>query len=110
MTIKTVKVKLLTVIAEAVLRDRLVEELKAVGATGYTVAEVHGSGFGTVRASEWSGPSVQLETVVPQEVAEALLEVLARRYFPSWSVVAYLQDVEVVRPERYAPSPSAPRR
>ena len=52
MTIKTVKVKLLTVIAEAVLRERLVEELKAAGATGYTVAEVHGSGFGTVRASD----------------------------------------------------------
>lgn len=110
MTIKTVKVKLLTVIAEAVLRDRLVEELKAAGASGYTVAEVHGSGFGTVRASEWAGPSVRLETVVTTEIAEALLKVLAERYFPSWSVVAYLQDVDVVRADRYGPSPSAPRR
>ncbi|MCA3011419.1 MAG: transcriptional regulator [Myxococcaceae bacterium] len=106
MTLKTVKVRLLTIIAEAVLRDRLVEELKLAGASGYTVAEVHGSGFGTVRASEWAGPSVRFETVVTDEVAQALLAVLAERYFPSWSVVAYLQDVEVVRAERYQPSPS----
>jgi nitrogen regulatory protein P-II 2 len=110
MTIRTVKVKLLTVIAEAVLRERLIEELKAAGSTGYTVAEVHGSGFGTVRASEWAGPSVRLETLVSEETAEALLEVLTARYFPSWSVVAYLQEAEVVRPERYRPAPSAPRK
>lgn len=108
--IKTVKVKLLTVIAEAVLRDRLVAELRTAGASGYTVAEVHGSGFGTVRASEWSGPSVRIETIVTAEIAEGLLATLTERYFPSWSVVAYLQEVDVVRPERYGPSPSAPRR
>lgn len=106
MTIKTVKVKLVTVIAEAVLRDRLVEELKLLGASGYTIADVHGSGFGTVRASEWAGPSVRIETVVTDEVAQALFEVLAQKYFPSWSVVAYLQEVEVVRAERYQPNPA----
>lgn len=111
MRVKTVPLKLLTIVAEAVLRERLVAELKAVGVSGCTTAEVSGWGGDNVRASEWAGPSVRLETVVSEELADAILEVLAQRYFPSWSVAAWLQDVSVVRLDRYvSPArPSSPR-
>jgi nitrogen regulatory protein P-II 2 len=110
MRVKTVPMKLLTIVAEAVLRDRLMSELKALGVSGCTVAEVSGWGSDNVRASEWSGPSVRLETVVSEALADELLEVLSQKFFPSWSVAVWLQDVSVVRAERYAaPRPSGPR-
>lgn len=102
MAVKTVPLKLVVIVGEAVLRERLVAELKALGVSGCTVAEVSGWGNDGVRASEWEGPSVRLETVVTPEVAEALLGVLTQRYFPAWSVVAWVSDVAVVRAEKYA--------
>ncbi len=94
--------KLLVIVGEAVLRERLVEELKSLGVSGCTVASVTGWSAGGMSVSEWEGPSVRLETVVSEALAESILKVLAARYFPSWSIVAWVSDVAVVRPEKYA--------
>jgi nitrogen regulatory protein P-II 2 len=93
--------KLLVIVGEAVLRDRLVEELKGLGVSGCTVASVTGWSAEGVSASEWEGPSVRLETVVSAALAETILQTLSSRYFPSWSLVAWTSDVEVVRAEKY---------
>ena len=52
---ETVPVKLLTIIAEALLEVRLVNEIKGLGARGYSVSEVRGEGSRGIRASEWEG-------------------------------------------------------
>lgn len=101
MTMKTETVRLLTVVAEAVLEDRLVTLVKKSGATGYTLTRVHGEGSRGVRASEWEGRNVKIETLVSDAVAERILETLTQKYFPHYAVVAYLQTVEVVRGGKY---------
>jgi nitrogen regulatory protein P-II 2 len=98
---KTTPMKLVTIVAEAVLEAQLLEEITAAGSKGYTLDRVRGEGSRGVRASEWEGKNVQIETLVAPEVAERILEFLAERYFPHYAVVAYVENVEVVRGEKY---------
>lgn len=99
---RTVPLKRVTIIAEAVLEERLLDDLRELGARGYTITEARGEGTRGVRASEWEGKSVKIETLVSPEVAERLLERLAARYFEHYAVVGYLETVEVVRGSRFA--------
>ncbi len=99
---RTTPLKLVTVVAEALLEDRLVQDLRRCGARGYTVTGAHGEGSRGVRASDWEGGNVRVEVLVGPEVADRILELLAEAYFPRFAVVAFLQDVQVVRGDKYA--------
>lgn len=97
----TTERQLLTVIAEAVLERRLIDDVKAAGALGYSVGHVRGEGATGRVLLDVAGPSVRLETVTTEEVVERVLEVLRRDYFPSFAVVAWVTPVRVARPERF---------
>ena len=98
---KTAPAKLVTVIAESLLEDRLIRDFKRCGAKGYTVTQARGEGSRGVRASEWEGANVKLESIVSESVADAILELLSEKYFQHYAVIAYLENVEVVRGEKY---------
>jgi nitrogen regulatory protein P-II 2 len=98
---KTTPAKLVTVIAESLLEDRLVRDFKTCGAKGYTITQARGEGSRGVRASEWEGANVKLEAIVSEAVADRILELLAQKYFQHFAVIAYLENVEVVRGEKY---------
>lgn len=93
--------KRVTIVAESLLERRLLEELGQLGSHGYTVFEVRGSGSRGVRASEWEGKNIQIETIVTDEVADRILEHVAEHYFRDYAVIAYLDTVEVVRGDKY---------
>ena len=97
----TVQLRRVTIIAEALLEDRLVRDLRALGAKGYTITEARGQGSRGVRASEWEGRNLKLEAIVSEAVAHRVLERLAERYFEHYAVIAYLETVEVVRGDKY---------
>ncbi|CAN5810136.1 MAG: transcriptional regulator [Gemmatimonadetes bacterium] len=97
----TTKLRKVTIIAEAVLEDRLLREVRELGSRGYTLTAVSGEGSRGVRASEWEGKNVQIEVLVSAEVADRLLDHLAANYFEHYAVVAYVVEVEVVRGDRY---------
>ena len=99
---KTVTLKKVTIVAEALLEDRLLREIRALGARGYTLTEARGEGSRGVRASEWEGRNVRIETLVGGEVALRLLEHVAANYFEYHAVVAWAEDVEVLRGDKYA--------
>lgn len=90
-----------TIIAERVLRDDLIELVKAKGAKGWTLTMVEGEGSRGIRASEWEGLNVQLDTLVSPEVADAIMDEVGSRYFKDWSVIVYVADVEVLRKDKY---------
>jgi len=98
---QTSTMKLVTIVAEAVLEDELLKEVASSGSKGYTLDRVHGEGSRGVRASDWEGKNIKIETLVTQEVADKLLTVLAEKYFPHYAVVAYVKSVEVVRGDKY---------
>ena len=99
---KRTRCKLVTIIAEDELQNRIVEEVHALGARGYTVIKAMGQGLHHLRASEWEGENVVIELLVSEEIAERILDHLADRYFGRFSVTAYLVDAEVVRGEKFA--------
>ena len=93
--------KLVTIIAEPVLEARITQELRRLGATGFTVVEGRGQGSRALHAAEIPGINVRIETIVPPEVADRVVSYISTQYFTDYEVIAYLSDVAVVRGEKY---------
>lgn len=98
---KTTKLKLITIVTERILENRLLRKIEELGAKGYTLTQATGKGSRGVRASEWEGPDTRIETLVSEEVADAILESIAEDYFEHYAVIVFAQDAEVVRGEKY---------
>jgi nitrogen regulatory protein P-II 2 len=95
-------IQLVTIIAEGLLRDRLIDDLTRLGARGYTIqGEVHGHGTRGVTERFWHGSQIRIESLVSAATADKLLHHLQEAYFADYSVVAYATDVRVMRPEKY---------
>lgn len=97
----TTTLKLVTVVTERVLEDRLLRAIEALGATGYTLTQATGRGSRGVRASEWEGPDTKIEALVSPAVAEAIVAHVAETFFEYYAVIVYVQDAEVVRGDKY---------
>ena len=93
--------KLVTVVAEALLRDKICEEGLQLGATGYTVVEAIGSGARGVRRDSIDGENVQIQFVCPVPVADKILTHVSHTYFENYAVIAWVTDVWVVRGRHY---------
>lgn len=93
--------KRVTIVAESLLAERLQEDLLRLGSSGFTSTLAEGRGSRGVRASEWEGRNIKLETLVTPPTATRILEHLAEAYFENFAVIAYVHDVEVVRGDKY---------
>lgn len=97
----TTERELVTIVAEAVVEHRLVEDVKRCGARGFSVTHAHGEGTAGSHTLDLTGPGVRLETVVDAVTADAILGMLERDYFGRFAVVAWVTTVRVARPERF---------
>ena len=95
------RVKLVTIIAEAVLEDGLVREIRKLGATGFTRSEVRGEGSRGRRVGDVEGANVRLECLVSAETADRITAAVAERYFENYAIVVFVEDVSVVRGDKY---------
>lgn len=91
-----------TIVTESLLVDKIVELIRKHGATGHTLTKVEGEGSRGVRASDWEGRNVKIETLVAQDTAYAILEDLNDRYFEDYAVIVWLSEVTVLRGEKFA--------
>ncbi|HND53441.1 MAG TPA: hypothetical protein PLV92_13620 [Pirellulaceae bacterium] len=96
-----VNLPLLTIIAESVLKERLIEELTRAGAKGYTMSDAVGDGSRQFRSGDLPGDNVRIETITTTEVAERLLTLLNNDYFPHFAIIAFVSEVRVVRGDKY---------
>jgi nitrogen regulatory protein P-II 2 len=92
--------RLVTLIAEAVLEERLLADLRRWGVGGLTVMRVEGDPFGS-RVGDVAGAFLRIECVVGAAIAERVLAGLASDYLERFKVVAYDHPVRVVRGEKY---------
>lgn len=94
--------KLVTIICEAVLEERVVEFLRCAGAHGHTAFPVRGSGNQGDRSADISETgNVQVQVIVKPAVAERILGKLQAELFADYAIVAYESEVHVLRPEKF---------
>ena len=92
---------LVTIVAEAVLEDRMTHELLKLGATGFTVTDIRGRGSRGLRTGDIPGQGIRVETLVSAPVADAILQRAEVAWFPNYAVVAWSSVVQVVRGDKY---------
>lgn len=95
------QLNLLTVIAEALLEQRLVADLEQAGATGWTITPARGHGSRGVRASDWEGSNIRVEVLCNDQVSQTVLAALEADYFEHFAVVAFVHPVGVLRGEKF---------
>jgi len=93
--------KLVTIVAETVVVEQLLASLRRIGASGFTVTDARGEGSRGRRVGEVPGDNQRIETLVSEEVATPILDLLAAQYFANYAVVAWTTDVHVVRGDKY---------
>ncbi|MCX6855305.1 MAG: transcriptional regulator [Verrucomicrobia bacterium] len=94
--------KLVTIICEAILEERVVELLRESGAHGHTAFPVRGSGNQGDRNADISETgNVQLQVIVKPTAAETLMNRLHGELFKAYAMVAYESDVRVLRPDKF---------
>ena len=94
--------KLVTVVTEAALEDTLVRDIEALGARGYTIADARGKGGRGKRDAAWAPhANIRLEVLCGADTALAICAALRERYSDNYSMVIYVADVDVLRPEKF---------
>lgn len=94
--------KRVTIVTEAFARDPIKRFLAEVGAHGYTIFAVEGSGAQGERPADIAEfGNIQVEVILQPAVAEKLLERLRREFFPRYAMIAYESDVRVLRHNKF---------
>lgn len=93
--------QLVTIISESVVEKKLVDDVKKCGAKGYSLSHVRGEGEAGNHSLDVNGPSIRLETVVTDAVADAIMDLLAEHYFDRYATVAWVTPTSVLRPNRF---------
>jgi len=94
--------KLLVVICEAALEKALVEDVRRLGAAGYTIADVRGGGRGGTRDASWEADrSIEIKVICDAGVADRVAAHVLSAYSAHYAVTLYLAEVSVLRPEKF---------
>lgn len=98
----TEKRTMLTVVTESLIENALLADLEKLGVRGYTVSDARGRGHRGVRDANWDEvANIRIEMVCARPLAESVLAHLQARYYANYAMVAWLSDVEVLRPEKF---------
>lgn len=97
----TTRLKLVTIVADRLWIDPLTNEILKLGATGYTLSDAHGRGESGRAPLDWEGANVRIEVIASPATASRIIQHMADHYFDRHGFIAFLQDIEVVRGEKY---------
>ena len=94
--------KLLTIVAEAPLEQRMIKDLERLGAHGYTITDARGKGSRGVRNASWEqSGNIRVEVVCDAKTAAAIAAHLKEHYYDNYAMILFIGDVEVLRPEKF---------
>jgi len=98
----TEKRVLLTIITEAAIESVLLRQLDGLGMRGYTIMDVRGKGSRGVRDGRLQeSANIRIETVLTEQKAKLVLEYLATHYYDHFAMIAFMREVEILRPEKF---------
>lgn len=93
---------MLVVIAESALEKSLAADCKRLGAQGYTVFDVRGSGARGERGADWDADrSIQMQVICDETVAATIAAHIYEQYFSDYAVTVFTVDVGVLRPQKF---------
>jgi nitrogen regulatory protein P-II 2 len=96
---------LVTIVAEAVLEQRVILLLEELRVSGYSLSRVRGDRGGSIRASDWEGENLKFEVILTEEGASKLMQQLSERFFEKqFAAIAYLTRIQVLRGSRFTES------
>ena len=94
--------KLVTIVAEAALEQRMIKDLERLGAHGYTITDARGKGSRGVRNAEWErSGNIRMEVVCDATIAAAIAMHLSEHYYDNYAMILFIGEVEVLRPEKF---------
>lgn len=92
----------LTVVADAELQDRLVNDFVRLGASGYTLIPCLGAGRRAIATGARPNASlIRIEIVVPRPVCDSVLDYLSYDILKDHHVTACVETVDVVKPDQF---------
>lgn len=102
MSLPTEKRTLLTIVTEAAIEQTLLRDLNGLGVRGYTVSDARGKGSRGVRDAAWDeAANIRIEVICERAQAEDVLRHLRARYYADYAMVAFLAEIDVLRPEKF---------
>ncbi len=94
--------KLLVIMAEAALEKTLVQDVKRLGAQGYTVYDVRGAGAAGEREGAWEADrTIEMKVICDAEVADRIAQFVLASYGADYGLSMFLADVSVLRPGKF---------
>ena len=106
MTQRLVIRQLITIICEAALETELTATINAVGATGYTISDARGKGAHGLRDALWpENANIRMEVLCDEALATALLNRLLDKYYENYTLITFVSDVGVLRPDKFKSAP-----
>jgi len=106
------KAKKIVIITEKLIAEGVAKIIEECGATGYTITSAGGKGSRGIR-SEKRGvaldafSNVKIQVITSSEaMANDIASKVANKYFENYSGITYLEDVEILRPQKFEKSDS----
>lgn len=94
--------KLLVIVAEAALEKALVQDVKRLGAHGYTVYDVRGAGGSGEREGAWEADrTIEMKVVCDADVADRIGQAVLAAYSAHYGLTIFFADVTVLRADKY---------
>lgn len=93
---------LVTIVTEAALERRITDDIRRLGAHGYTISEARGEGSRGVRSAGWEASSnIRIEVVCDATTAAAIASHLRAHYYDHYAMILFMSEVGVLRPEKF---------
>lgn len=94
--------KLLTIITESALERLVCNDIKTLGAHGFTITDARGEGHRGPRSAAWDESSnIRIEVVCDEATAQRIAEHMQARYYEHYGMILFLSDVTVLRPAKF---------
>jgi len=102
------KAKKIVIITEKLVSAGVCKIIEDCGASGYTTARAGGKGSRNMRSTSERASviedfvNIKIEVIVNDKVmADKIMTQVAEKYFDSYSGITYVEDVEILRPEKF---------
>lgn len=91
------KMKLVNIITEATLGSVLPDEIVQLGASGYTIFEVSGSGKSGKREGDFTlSQNIQIEVLCEEDIANKIINHCKEKYYKNYAMMIFVSNSDVV--------------